>query len=103
MLLQVVNRYEPLLAHFSADAGQLHPETLYSRLLEMAGEIATFASRTKRATQFPPYRHDDLERSFAPVIADLRQLAERGSRTDRRAHSAAAAAIRHPRGGHSGS
>jgi type VI secretion system protein ImpJ len=74
VLLQVVNRYEPLLAHFSADAGQLHPETFYSRLLEIAGEIATFASRTKRATQFPPYRHDDLEHSFAPVIADLRQL-----------------------------
>jgi type VI secretion system protein ImpJ len=74
VLLQVVNRYEPLLAHFTADAGQLHPEAFYSRLLEMAGEIATFASRTKRATQFPPYRHDDLEHSFAPVIADLRQL-----------------------------
>ncbi|HEY1795251.1 MAG TPA: type VI secretion system baseplate subunit TssK [Stellaceae bacterium] len=74
VLLQVVNRYEPLLAHFTADSGQLHPETFYSRLLEIAGEIATFASRTKRATQFPPYRHDDLERSFAPVIADLRQL-----------------------------
>jgi type VI secretion system protein ImpJ len=74
VLLQAVNRYQPLLAHFGADAGQLHPETFYSRALEMAGEIATFASRTRRATQFPPYRHDDLEHSFAPVLADLRQL-----------------------------
>jgi type VI secretion system protein ImpJ len=74
VLLQVVNRYQPLLMHFGADARQLHPETFYARALEMAGEIATFASRTKRATQFPPYRHDDLEHSFAPVIADLRQL-----------------------------
>ena len=74
VLLQAINRYEPLLAHFAADAGQLHPEDFYRRAIEIAGEIATFASRTKRATQFPPYRHDDLEHSFAPVIADLRQL-----------------------------
>jgi type VI secretion system protein ImpJ len=74
VLLQAVNRYQPLLTHFGADAGHLHPESFYSRAVEMAGEIATFASRTKRATQFPPYRHDDLEHSFAPVIADLRQL-----------------------------
>jgi type VI secretion system protein ImpJ len=74
VLLQAINRYEPLLAHFAADAGQLHPEDFYRRAIEIAGEIATFASRTKRATEFPPYRHDDLEHSFAPVIADLRQL-----------------------------
>jgi len=74
VLLQAVNRYQPLLAHFAADSGQVHPETFYARAIEIAGELATFASRTKRATQFPPYRHDDLEHSFAPVIADLRQL-----------------------------
>lgn len=74
VLLQTVNRYQPLLAHFGADARQVHPETFYSRAIEIAGEIATFASRSKRATQFPPYRHDDLEHSFSPVIADLRQL-----------------------------
>jgi type VI secretion system protein ImpJ len=74
LLLQTVNRYEPLLAHFAEDSGQLHPESFYARAIEIAGELATFASRTKRATQFPGYRHNDLQRSFAPVMADLRQL-----------------------------
>jgi type VI secretion system protein ImpJ len=74
VLLQAVNRYEPLLAHFAADSGQLHPESFYARAVEIAGELATFASRTKRASRFSGYRHDDLQRSFAPVIADLRQL-----------------------------
>jgi type VI secretion system protein ImpJ len=74
VLLQAVNRYEPLLAHLAADSTQLHPESFYTRAVEIAGELATFASRTKRATRFPGYRHDDLQRSFAPVIADLRQL-----------------------------
>jgi type VI secretion system protein ImpJ len=74
VLLQAVNRYQPLLAHFGTDSRQLHPEAFYSRAIEIAGELATFASRTKRATQFPPYRHDDLELTFRPVIAELRQL-----------------------------
>jgi type VI secretion system protein ImpJ len=75
MLLQAVNRYQPLLAHLASDAGQVHPEAFYSRALEIAGELATFGNaRTRRAAQFTPYRHDDLQHSFAPVILELRQL-----------------------------
>src|ERR1700751_5838436 len=74
VLLQAVNRYEPLLAHFAADSTQLHPESFYARTVEIAGELATFARRTRRATRFPAYRHDDLQNRFAPVIADLLQL-----------------------------
>jgi type VI secretion system protein ImpJ len=75
LLLQAVNRYEPLFAHFAADSRQLHPESFYARAVELAGELATFANpRTRRAAQFPPYRHDALQPTFAPVIAELRQL-----------------------------
>jgi type VI secretion system protein ImpJ len=73
LLLQAVNRYEPLLSHYLATAGELHPETLYAKAVEIAGELATFTGRQKRPAQFPTYRHDDLQRSFAPVIAELRQ------------------------------
>ena len=38
----------------------------------MAGEFATFLE-TRRPTAYPAYRHDDLQRSFAPVVADLRR------------------------------
>ncbi|HEX6842558.1 MAG TPA: type VI secretion system baseplate subunit TssK, partial [Stellaceae bacterium] len=73
LLLQVVNRYEPLLAHYQSEAGVLHPELLYATCLEMAGELATFTAREKRPAKFPPYKHDELQQSFAPVIAELRQ------------------------------
>src|SRR5216684_1156589 len=48
LLLQVVNRYEPLLAHYQTEAAVLHPEVLYATCLEMAGELATFTSRQER-------------------------------------------------------
>lgn len=72
LLLQAVNRAQPLLAHY-ADAGNIHPETLYGVLASLAGELATFTAPDKRAAAYPAYRHDDLQRSFQPVIADLRR------------------------------
>jgi type VI secretion system protein ImpJ len=73
LLLQVVNRYEPLIAHYEAEAGVLHPDIFYAVCIEMAGELATFTARQKRPPAFPPYKHDQLQQSFAPVIAELRQ------------------------------
>jgi type VI secretion system protein ImpJ len=39
----------------------------------MAGEFATFTETTRRPNAYPAYRHEDLQRSFAPVVADLRR------------------------------
>lgn len=72
MLLQTVNRYEPLLRHYAATAPMLHPERFYRLCVEIAGELATFTAESKRATVFPEYRHEDLQASFRPVLADLR-------------------------------
>jgi type VI secretion system protein ImpJ len=72
MLLQAVNRYEPLVGHLTGLQG-LHPERLFALAVEIAGEMATFTARTKRPPEFPPYRHDDLQLTFAPVIRELRQ------------------------------
>jgi type VI secretion system protein ImpJ len=72
LLLQSVNRWQKLLAHW-ADAGNIHPEDLYSAFVQMAGELATFTEVTRRPSAYPAYRHDDLQRSFAPVVADLRR------------------------------
>ncbi len=71
LLLQVVNREQPLIAHL-AEAPALHPEDFYRRLVSLAGELATFTSPGKRPTVFPPYRHDMLRESFEPVIMALR-------------------------------
>ena len=72
LLLQSVNRAQKLLSHW-ADAGNVHPADLYAALVQMAGDFATFTEATRRPADFPPYRHADLQRSFAPVVADLRR------------------------------
>jgi type VI secretion system protein ImpJ len=72
LLLQCINRWQPLLAHW-AETGNVHPETLYASLVQLAGELATFTAPDKRASTYPAYRHDDLQRSYAPVVADLRR------------------------------
>jgi type VI secretion system protein ImpJ len=56
-----------------AAAHDIHPETFYQRAVEMAGEFATFGTERRRPPAFPPYRHHDLQRTFAPVIAELRR------------------------------
>ena len=71
LLLQTINGWQNVLAHW-ADAANVHPEALYTTLVQMAGELATFLE-TRRPSAYPAYRHDDLQRSFAPVVADLRR------------------------------
>ena len=72
LLLLAVNRYQPLIAHLSKLTG-LHPESFYRLAVSMAGELATFTSADKRAPEFSPYRHDDLQGTFAPVFDALRK------------------------------
>ncbi len=71
MLLQVVNRYEPLAAHLAGEAG-LHPEPLYRLFVTLAGELATFFARDRRPPQFERYRHADLTRTFEAVEMTIR-------------------------------
>ena len=72
LMLQAINRYEPLLAHF-ADGGVVHPEALFWFCAAAAGEFATFTTTSKRTPRFPGYRHDHLKETFEPVIASLRE------------------------------
>lgn len=72
MLLQLVNRAEPLVAHLG-QLSPLHPERFYSELVSLAGEFATFSNHDRRPAEFPPYQHDDLVLSFTPVMQALRE------------------------------
>jgi len=72
MLLQLVNRLEPLVSHLSR-TNQLHPLQLYVELIQMVGELSTFVTKNKRPPDLPNYLHDNLQDSFAPVITALRQ------------------------------
>ncbi|WP_075188038.1 type VI secretion system baseplate subunit TssK [Teredinibacter haidensis] len=71
MMLQMINRLEPLTNHLSKING-LHPLSLYSELVQIAGEISTFVATNKRPEAFPPYLHDCLQETFMPVLGALR-------------------------------
>jgi len=72
MLLQLVNRYQPLVEHLTRMAS-LHPESFYWIGLEMMGEFASFTSESRRPINLPPYRHDELTETFTPLIEELRR------------------------------
>ena len=72
LMLQVLNRVEPLFAHLAGATG-VHPESLYRLMLELVGELSTFTEANKRPATYPVYRHEYLAESFAPMIADLRR------------------------------
>jgi type VI secretion system protein ImpJ len=72
LMLQTINRYEPMLAHF-VETGVVHPEAFFQFCVAAAGELATFTTTSKRTPKFPGYRHDRLKETFEPVIISLRE------------------------------
>ena len=72
LLLMVINKTLPLIRHLGT-IENLHPTVAYAECVKLAGELSTFMAADKRAPEFPAYQHDDLARSFAPVIRTLRQ------------------------------
>jgi type VI secretion system protein ImpJ len=71
LMLQAINRYEPVLAH-CAGSGLFHPEELYRLCVAAAGELSTFTTGAKRPPRLDTYQHNRLRESFEPVIAALR-------------------------------
>lgn len=71
LMLQIINRYEPVVAHL-ASSPSLHPEELFRLGLEITGELSTLTAASRRPPQFPTYRHDALRATFDPVINALR-------------------------------
>jgi type VI secretion system protein ImpJ len=71
LLLQIVNRYEPVIDHY-VTSGVVHPEDFYRLGLQIAGEMATLTTAGRRPPKFPAYRHEALRVSFDPLIAALR-------------------------------
>jgi len=82
MMLQAINRWQPLFAHLQA-ASCIHPEDLFRNAVSLTGELATFTAVGHRPRPFPVYDHERLQATFAPVAAALRQalsaVLERGA------------------------
>jgi type VI secretion system protein ImpJ len=73
LMLQALNRAEPVLRQHAL-APTASPFTLYLACIELAGELSTFTGEGRCPTEHPLYRHDDLQATFTPVIADLRRM-----------------------------
>jgi len=73
LVLQLINRYQPLVKHFSGVAG-LHPEDFFRLLVQLVGELSTFFRDETRPIGFPTYDHDDLQNTFFPLVEELRDL-----------------------------
>ncbi len=71
MMLQLINRLEPMTVHLSKLAG-LHPLDLYFECVQMVGELSTFVTKNKRPPGFSAYLHGDLQETFTPVLSALR-------------------------------
>ena len=72
-ILQMLNRQIPALQHMKGSK-YVHPERLYVELLRLAGELATYSTKERRAREYPPYDHDNLDTTFAPVLADIQRF-----------------------------
>ena len=73
LMLQALNRAEPVFRQHAL-APNTHPKELYLACLQLAGDLSTFTSDARFPNEYPPYRHDDLQATFFPVIADLRRM-----------------------------
>ena len=72
LLLQIINRAEPLLRHIANTAAD-HPEQLYRDCLQLAGELSTITTNSRTAPEFSEYLHHDQYQSFLPVFNSLRE------------------------------
>ncbi len=71
LLLQLLNRAEPLVEHFSQSA-RLHPLPLYEYFLQLTGDLATFMTSSRRPPSLPRYTHGELQQTFLPLMQTLR-------------------------------
>ncbi|WP_175948288.1 type VI secretion system baseplate subunit TssK [Burkholderia pyrrocinia] len=75
LLLQTLNRYEPLLKHMRRVPSS-SPAELYALLLGMAGELSTYVrSDTRRPLEsHPAYEHNRPHLSLKPLVDDTHHL-----------------------------
>jgi type VI secretion system protein ImpJ len=71
LMLELVNRWEPVVHHWST-VPTLHPERLFSGMLQLAGDLCTHTRAGRRPGTYPDYDHDNLSACFLPLMADLR-------------------------------
>ncbi|MFT3734779.1 MAG: type VI secretion system baseplate subunit TssK [Rhodocyclaceae bacterium] len=72
LFLLAINRQQPVFEHL-ASVEQLHPERLYTQMLELAGELATLTADKRRPTDLPTYQHDNQQLCFDGTMRQIRR------------------------------
>lgn len=73
LLLQAINRYEPVMTHL-AQSRHVHPEDLFRLCLEIAGDLSTLTTESRRPPKLPVYEHERLKTVFEPLMTVLREV-----------------------------
>ena len=92
LLLQVCNRYEPLLTHLAATLGQIHPESLYRVAHQPCRRTRDLHRKPQAAAGLPALPARRPERDLPPGDRGAAAGVVRGARTNRRADPVAGAA-----------
>lgn len=71
LMLQMMNKYEPLLQHLYSNKG-IFPEEFYRILIMLTGELATFTKEERRPVDLPVYIHDQQQPCFEFVMNEIR-------------------------------
>jgi len=71
LLLQVINRLEPLLDHYCSSK-KVHPLALFESMLQLTGELSTFLAADHRPPACSRFDPRDLQGSFLPLVQTLR-------------------------------
>jgi type VI secretion system protein ImpJ len=71
LLLQCINRTEPVFRHFEKTE-HLHPEEFYTFLLILVGELSSFVEAGKRPHGLPDYLHTMQHETFAGLMQQAR-------------------------------
>ncbi len=71
LLLQLLQRYQLLLQHLQ-QLPQLHPERLFSTLLQLHAELATLMTESRQPSAIGSYQHQDPGSCFIPLLNAIR-------------------------------
>lgn len=72
IMLQTLNKYDAVFDNLLS-VSNIHPTALYTRLIELAGELSTFSTINKRVPSLPKYDHINIGGVFSEVVSFLYQ------------------------------
>jgi type VI secretion system protein ImpJ len=70
LMLQSINTYIPLLNYYYS-TGNVHPEVLYTVLLQLTGQLSTYSNLGVRTEELPAYDHRHLTEIFSYMSREI--------------------------------